>query len=265
MVVMIPELKHLLRDEMVPEEIDDLVAAFDYLRGQEFVDPERMGFIGFSAGAGLAMVAATDAGIAEGVDFVGSFGGYYDIFDVIAAATTETIVYDGRQEDWEPDSKTLSVLRRSLIYYADSNRDRDILTRIFLEGEADARERVDELSPDGLRIFELLDNRDPDRTDELLAALPPDDVATLRRLSPRYSMDDLQTEVFILHDRNDKLIPYVESRRLADAARAGNDVHYSELDIFHHVNPTVPTNPITFLADLIEFLFQAFRLMLRLL
>jgi acetyl esterase/lipase len=264
MVVMIPELKHLLRDEMVPEEIDDLVAAFDYLQRQDFVDPERMGFIGFSAGAGLAIVAATDSSISKDVDFVGSFGGYYDIFDVIAAATTETVTYDGRREGWEPDSKTLSVLRRSLIYYVDDSRDRDLLTRIFLEGEEEARERVDELSPDGQRIFDLLDNRDPDRTDELLARLPPDDVAILRRLSPRYSIDDLQTELFILHDRNDKLIPYVESRRLADAARDGNDVRYSELDIFRHVDPTVPTNPLTFLVDLIEFFFQAYRLMLRL-
>lgn len=264
MVVLIPELKHLLRDEMVPEEINDLVAAFDYLRRQEFVDPERMGFIGFSVGAGLAIVAATDPSISEDVDFVASFGGYYDIFDVIAAATTEIVTYDGRREAWQPDAKTLSVLRRSLIYHVDSSRDRDILTRIFLEGEEEARGRVDELSPDSRVIFDLLDNRDPDRTDELLARLPPEDVAILRRLSPRYSIGDLQTELFILHDRNDKLIPYVESRRLADAAPEGCDVHYSELDIFRHVNPTVPTNPITFLADLIEFFFQAYRLMLRL-
>ncbi len=263
-VVMIPELKHLLRDEMVPEEIEDLVAAFDYLRRQDFVDPERMGFIGFSVGAGLAIVAATDPSISGDVDFVGSFGGYYDIFDVVAAATTETATYDGRREAWEPDAKTLSVLRRSLIYHVDSSRDSDLLTRIFLEDEEEARGRIDELSPDGRRIFDLLDNHDPDRTDELFARLPPDDVATLRRLSPRYSIGDLQTELFILHDRHDTLIASGESRRLADAAPEGSDVHYSELDIFRHVNPTVPANPLTFLADLTDFFFQAYRLMLRL-
>ena len=36
------------------------------------------------------------------------------------------------------------------------------------------------------------------------------------------------------------------------------------MDIFRHVDPGVPLNPLTFLADLIELLFQVCRLMLRL-
>ena len=42
------------------------------------------------------------------------------------------------------------------------------------------------------------------------------------------------------------------------------EVHYAEMDIFRHVDPRVPLNPLTFLADLIELLFQVCRLMLRL-
>ncbi|MDP2948376.1 MAG: hypothetical protein Q8P22_02415 [Chloroflexota bacterium] len=263
MVVMIPELKHLLQDEMVPEEIDELVSAFEYLREQPFVDGERMGFVGFSVGAGLAMVAATDPRISADVDFLSSFGGYYDLGDVISAATTETITYNGQREAWHPDIKTVRVLQRSFIYYADTPRDRDILTRIFLEDDASARGEVGELSPQSRPLFDLLDNDDPDRAQELLARLAPQDRATLRRLSPSTSIGSLRTELFILHDRNDKLIPYVESRRLAEAARGRDKVHYAELDIFRHVDPTVPANPLTFLADLIELFFQAYRLLLR--
>ena len=263
-VVLIPDLKHLLRDEMVPEEIEALVAAFRYLRGQEFVDGERVGYLGFSVGAGMALVAASDPRIADEVAFFASFGGYYDLPDVIAAVTSETISHDGQREDWNPDDKTVRVLRRSLIYHVDDAGDRDILTRIFLEDDESARQEVGELSPRSRVMFDLLDNRDADRAQELLAQLWPEDVAILRRLSPSASIDGLQAELFIVHDRQDKFIPYVESRRLAEAARKQNDVYYAELDLFRHVDPTVTANPLAFLADLIEFFFQAYRLMLQL-
>jgi len=262
--VMIPELKHLLRDEMVPEEIEALLTAFRYLREQEFVDGERVGYLGFSVGAGMALVAASDPRISDDVAFFASFGGYYDLRDVIAAVTSETITYNGQREDWHPDDKTVRVLRRSLIHYVDDAGDRDILTRVFLEDDQSARQEVGELSPRSRVIFDVLDNRDPERAQELLAQLWPEDVAILRRLSPSASMDDLQAELFIVHDRQDKFIPYAESRRLAEAARGQNDVYYAELDLFRHVDPTVTANPLTFLVDLIEFFFQAYRLMLRL-
>ena len=263
-VVMIPELKHLLRDELVPEEIEALVAAFRYLKGREFVDGERMGYLGFSVGAGMALVAASDPRISDDVAFFASFGGYYDLRDVIAAVTSQTIAYNGQREDWHPDAKTVQVLRRSLIYYVDAAADRDILSRVFLEDDQSARQEVGQLSPRSRVIFELLDNHDPDRAQELLAQLWPEDVATLRRLSPSASIDGLHTELFIIHDRHDRFLPCAESRRLAEAARGQNDVYYAELDLFRHVDPTVTANPLTFLANLIEFFFQAYRLMLRL-
>ena len=264
LVVMIPELEHLLADEMVPEEIEEVVAAFQYLRAQPFVEPERTGIVGFSVGAGIGLVAASDPRIRDDVALFGSFGGYYDLYDVITAATTKTITNDGHQSRWEPDDKTLRVLRRSLIYYVDDRRDQDVLTRIFLEDDDSARQELDGLSRQSQAIFDILDNRDPARSAQLFAALPSDDQATLRRLSPSAALDGLRAELIVMHDRHDRYIPYVESRRLAEAARSGNEVHYAEMDIFRHVDPRVPPNPLTFLADLIELLFQVCRLMLRL-
>jgi dipeptidyl aminopeptidase/acylaminoacyl peptidase len=264
LVVMLPELDHLLADEMVPEEIDEVVGAFQYLRAQPFVDPERTGMLGFSVGAGVGLVAASDPRISDQVALFGSFGGYYDLYDVITAATTETITNDDHQTRWEPDDKTLRVLRRSLIYYVDDPRDQDVLTRIFLEDDDSARQELDGLSPRSRAIFDILDNRDPARSAELFAALPSDYQTILRRLSPSAALHGLRAELIVMHDRHDRYIPYTESRRLAEAARSGVEVHYAEMDIFRHVDPRVPPNPLTFLANLIELLFQVCRLMLRL-
>jgi predicted esterase len=48
--------------------------------------------------------------------------------------------------------------------------------------------------------------------------MSPQDVATLRQVSPSSAVAALDTELFIMHDRSDPYIPYVESRRLRDAA-----------------------------------------------
>jgi acetyl esterase/lipase len=264
LVVMLPELEHLLDDEMVPEEIEEVVAAFQYLRAQPFVDPERTAIIGFSVGAGVGLVAASDVRIRDDVALFGSFGGYYDLYDVITAATTETITNDGYQSRWEPDDKTLRVLRRSLIYYVEDPDDRDVLTRIFLEGDDSARQELGGLAPQSRAIFDILDNRDPARSAELFAALRPEDQATLRRLSPSAALGGLRAELIVMHDRHDHYIPYVESRRLAEAARSVTEVHYAEMDIFRHVDPRVPANPLAFLADIIELVFQVNHLMIRL-
>jgi hypothetical protein len=56
-----PELRF---DEVRPEQVEDLVQAFVFLRGQPYTDEERVGFLGFSVGGSLALLAATDERIA---------------------------------------------------------------------------------------------------------------------------------------------------------------------------------------------------------
>ena len=69
-----------------------------------------------------------------------------------------------------------------------------------------------------------------------------------------------------MHDRSDPYIPYVESRRLRDAA-VGNShqVYFAEFDFLNHVELTKPSNPIAFLADLVKLIFYFWLLMLRVL
>ena len=56
----------------------------------------------------------------------------------------------------------------------------------------------------------------------------------------------------------------MESRRLRDATSGnGNRVHYTELDIFSHVEPTSVSNPLGLLADILKLLYYMWQLMLR--
>lgn len=263
-VVMFPRLDELLNDRLKPPEIEEIALAFRHLRGLEQVDPQRTGIISFSVGAGLALVAATEPGLRDAVDFVASFGGYYDLFDLIASVTTGTYKDGGRLQPWEPAERSIQVLRRSLISYIQEPPEQEFLTSVFTEGQAADPATVAGLSPLARSVYELLANTDPRRVDDLFAAAPAEALAILRRLSPSASIQDLRAPVYIVHDRDDRFIPYVESRRLATSLPPGQTTSYLELDIFRHVTPRLPTNPLAFLVDLLKFFFQVYRLGLRL-
>lgn len=263
--VMLPELNNLERDIMNPEDLEVLVAAFRYLRSQPYVDPQRSGIVGVSVGAGLAVGAAADARIRSDVHFLLSIGGYFDIWDVIAAATTGTIYDDGRAETWQPRAKTIAVLQRSLISYLNDPDERDLFTRYFVEDDLTAIINVGSLSPEAALLYEILTNSDPSRAQDLFARLSPQRQAILRQLSPRAHVQALEAEFFIMHDRSDPYLPYVESRRLRDAlAGNGSSLHYAEFAIFEHVEPTNWTDPLTFIANISKLLFYAWLLLLRL-
>jgi len=266
LVTIIPELNNLERDVMAPQDIEALVAAFRYLRSQPYVDPQRSGIVGVSVGAGLALAAAADERIRSDVRLFVSIGGYYDLWDVIVAATTRTIYNDGRAEAWQPRPKTIAVLERSLIHYLNDPEERNLFTRHFLEDDPTAIVKRGSLSAEATLLYEILSNSDPSRSQDLFARLSPQRQAALRQLSPKAHAQALDAEFFIMHDRNDPYIPYVESRRLRDAlASNGVDLHYAEFAIFKHVEPTNWRDPLTFIANIAKLLFYAWLLLLRVL
>ena len=70
-----------LQNNVDPEEVENLVWAFQHLRKLDYVDPSRIGMAGFSVGGSFIMVAASDPRISDDVAFVNAFGAYYDARD----------------------------------------------------------------------------------------------------------------------------------------------------------------------------------------
>src|SRR3990170_742197 len=277
MVVMIPQLYYPFQENVLPEDVQGLVAAFgtnveeiiashQWLREQPYVDRERVGIFGASAGAGIALVSASDPRIRQDVDFFVSLGTYYDLVDLVSAITTESIQYNGTTEPWEPWLKSVRVLYNSVISYLPREEDREILTRVFVDEDQGARALVGRLSPRARSIYDALQDKDTDRILAFWGEVSPQDVAVLREVSPSSVVSALDTELFIMHDRSDPFIPYVESRRLRDAtADNGHQVYFAEFDFLNHVELKSPSNPISFLADLVKLIFYSWLLMMRVL
>jgi acetyl esterase/lipase len=248
-----------LDDDLITAEAPELlVRAFERVASRPDVKPERIGFAGFSVGAGLVSVAAADARIRDRVALVEAFGGYFDVEDLVIAVTTSTIRDGDRQMPWRPDRLSRSVVATNLVAAIPEPRQREAVYAA-LKGDAAARASLDEHARS---VFDVLDNTDPERAAALYVRLPAPQRAALRSVSPAAHVEHLRAPVYLMHDRGDQLIPYVESRRFnAALVAAGRPPYFSEFDIFEHVDPTRGGRPLVVARDMVK-LFMHIRAVL---
>ena len=221
-----------------PSEVENLVWAFQYLRSREFVDRDRVGIGGFCVGASFALVAAADARIRDDVSFINAFGPYYDAQDLLLQVASRSHLYQGEREPWNPDSLTLRVLANELIESLADPGEREVMHRLYVERQNVPQSELGGLSGSALRVRRLLDGTTPEEAQVLYGELPAEFRENMRRISPSTYVGDLKARVMILHDRDDRLVPAAESRRLADALEQRGDFRYTEVLAFEHVRPT---------------------------
>ncbi len=250
-VVMIPWSETMTQRRLDTESPEDLVWAFQYLKGLEGVDSERLGLGGFCVGASMATVAAADPRISQDVKFLNFFGGYFNAEDFLAQIASRSSFYDSRVEPWSPDSLTLEVFTSHLIEGLESQHDREVLTRVHLEGEDPTLEELESLTPLGRTVHRLLQgDLSLDEARALMDQFPQEAKALLERISPSTYVDRLQGRVLIMHDREDNLVPSEESRRMWSALQqAGKDVYYTEFSFFQHMDPNRKVGPLVFVRE----------------
>jgi dienelactone hydrolase len=261
-VMLVPFSDRLDENRIEPEEIDALVAEFQYVQKQPQVDPKRVGFFGASVGGSLALVAAGDPRIANHVDQVVSFGGYYDALQTFGAIATHHIVYDGVDQPWSPQDHAEKVMAQQLIDAVDNPADRDLLTAMFIDDQPEDSTELATLSPVGRSSYDFLSNRDPAAVEALIQRLPPSAVAAMDYLSPRTSIANVKAELFILHDQSDPYIPFTESRKLQAAVAGRDNAHFDELRLFKHVQPKLDQRPDIIAFDSAKLLFRLYQLLL---
>lgn len=226
-------------------DVEELVASIQYLAGRrQDVAAGRVGLIGFSYGAGPTLIAAADPRVRDRARFVVSFGGYYDLLNVITFVTTGYYEFGGVRGRTVPHEYSRWIFLRYNLELIPDPYDRTILKEI---AEAKARNPAVEagplaatLGPEGRAAYELLVNRDPGRVPALVAALPPGIREQVRFLSPSRVLHDLRARLFVIHSDPDDFIPMTESLRLAAALQSRGNVHLALLRVFDHVRPDFP-------------------------
>ena len=150
-----------LQNNVDPAEVENLVLAFQHLRGLDYVDPARVGMAGFSVGGSFVMVAASDARIRDDVHFVNAFGAYYDARDFFVQIASSTKRSGDTVEPWDVDRLTRRVFTNELIEVAPAEAERNILTRRFVENAQVTQAELDGLAGTAALSRRLLDGTDP--------------------------------------------------------------------------------------------------------
>ena len=239
-------------------EIANLVAAFEHLRGEDYVDPERVGLAGFSVGASFALVAAADPRIADDIAFVNAFGGYFDTSDLVVQIAASQAIEDDGDRDWDVDKLTRRVYNNMLIDSIDDPAHQMAARAIAESREHETQGRVP-LSTEA--AFALLAGVDHiGEAGWRYAQLTEDFRAEVDSIAPSHHVQQwsANTAMRVMHDVGDPLIPVGESRRLVESLREQRpdmEVYYTETDIFRHVRPDADRD----LKSLLLGSFQLFR------
>jgi dienelactone hydrolase len=223
-LVVVPELPGLRSGEITLRTLAATIAVARATAARSDVRDHRVGLIGVSVGASLALCAAENTGLADRVSALAGIAPYADLGEVARLATTGYVKADGRLVPYNADDFVQLAVARSLAASLPVRRDRVELVGLLapIPNEQDdplQGLRPRGLGPQGRALMRLLRNRDPARFDALWRRLPPAVVAAAQRLSPVTRLPRLDAPVALATSPHDKYFPVAESRRLA----AGSD------------------------------------------
>lgn len=240
-MVFIPELD-LYQQEFTLEDLERIVAS---VKGLRQLSGEAVTAVGFSYGGSFALVAAATPSLQGQVRRVVTLGAYYNLEGVVQAITTGGSTVGGRFIPWDGHPMAKSYMTARTIARLDADDQEPILAA--MNGESDPEEL-----PDAARaLYDLLQNEDPGRTQELAARLSPPLRSLIDDFSPSAVADHITASVVAMHSTDDPLVPYGELLRLAEGMPQAETL---TVDMFSHVDfdPKTPEGWGSVLSDLVR-------------
>ena len=221
--VLVPEIESLRRYHTRADDVREVADAFRYLISRSDLIPEgRAGIAGFSYGGGIVMLAALEPDIREQVRYVMSFGGYFNVNNLVTYFTTG-YYREGEKGRWlyrYPDPYLKWVFTLSNTDLVERSKDR-LTLRDYFKGLSDENAYAvdmvpDNLAPDAQALFDLLVNEKPKRVPALIDKLSPRMRREIDGINPSaHDFSQMRADVILLHGRSDIMIPYTESVALA--------------------------------------------------
>jgi pimeloyl-ACP methyl ester carboxylesterase len=194
--VTLPTIPGLTTGRLRPEDVTPVVTALAAARAPAVV-------VSVSVGSGPALLAAADARVRDRVALVVVLGGYGSAEDLVRFYLTGSYAYGGvsgrRQHD-------------------------PALVRAFVDAN------VDLLDEAARALVDRIGDPAAGRAITLSSAAQQ----VLRALSPVNVLPALRGHLVLVHGRDDPVVPFTESVRLADAARPGGAT-LVVLDVLGHV------------------------------
>ena len=225
-----------MRDlRLVPDDVENIALAYEWLLAQPYVDPGRSGLLGTCVGGAFSLMAAANLRIRDRVSFIAAYAPYSSIFTLFTDAVSSSTVRSDVREPWEVDQLTLKVLARSLTTVLEPDEAQLLRDALDIPGQ---KIDITRLSANARIIHALLCHPDVESARHLITQLPLNFRDRLAMMSPDSYLHDIRAPLMVLlHDSGDNVIPVGESRRLRDKLASHPGIHYKELQ-FQHLNPS---------------------------
>lgn len=227
-LVVVPDLPEMRAQRLRPGDAAGVAGALEHAARRR----GEVAILAISVGSGPALAAAVEA--AGQVRVVVTLGGYADARELVRYFTTGAYGFRGiaGRAPFDP------ALARAFLV---SNLDlvRDPSERAAVQAALGGRPLPASTGAEARAVLAVLENRDPERVDRLLAALPPETQALLDALSPVRDVGRLRARLVLVHGRDDPAIPFTESLRLAAAAEPGR-TRLVLVDLLAHVEGRSP-------------------------
>jgi dienelactone hydrolase len=220
--------------------------------------PGRTGLVGFSFGAPTGIAAAADPSMAGHLAGVVGFGGYCDLERTMRFQFTGRHEWAGREERLVPDPYGRWVVGANYLTGIPGHEDADDVADALRHLAAEAGDRRiestspvydpvksslrREIAPERRPLFDLFaphSGRQPDegQGERLAVELARAARRAAPALDPRPVLDRVPVPVRLVHGREDRLIPYTETLRLARRFPKGADVSAFVTGLFAHSQP----------------------------
>lgn len=260
-VVMVPEIPEWRDLRVAPDvslaTIRDAVRA---LHDRGDVDHDRIGLLGFSFGATQALIASADADTASMLAGTAAWGGYHDLDRLFRFGLTGLHELDGTTYETKPDPYGCWIMAGNYLTRVPGEEASGPAARALheLAIEAGARgtyawDPVYDESKQRLRasldtrnreLFDLIAPPTTDTDRDTVAVL--DLASRLARtalrvdplLDPRAFLPHVRVPIVFSHGRDDRLVPFTESIRLARAVPDNRRRALTITSLFEHSGGT---------------------------
>lgn len=180
-------------------DIDVIKKTFKYVKARNYVKDGKIAICGFSVAGSYALVAASSLG--REPLFILSFGGYYDLEDLVTSVISKQAQYNGKSRKWIPGDIPVAVVKENI----------------------------------GLE--DINSGMDYRKAEEVTAKLAEKKPGIFKNLSPSSYAEQIKSPVYIFHSQKDDSVPVEESYRLKDALSGKTEVNFTELRGLSHVTP----------------------------
>jgi pimeloyl-ACP methyl ester carboxylesterase len=240
-VVFVPDLEGMRSFHISPSDTGEVQGAFEELVSREETRPDSCGIFSFSYGAGPAMIAACRPEIRQKVRFLVSFGGYYDLKNVLSFIATGHFEFGDHRYFRKPQEYGKWVFLANNLDLVESPADRAVLKDIVQIKLRDEKAPVDHylarLGGEGKNVLNLLSHGNPSQTEGFIRRLPVSVQSTMKAMNVSPVLKNLRADLILVHGEDDDLIPFTETLRLAEAAPDPGKVYLQILKTYAHVDP----------------------------